>query len=147
MSTPTTIPGTTMIVGGRSPFSPYPSLGLPPRWRVSDMTPSYSTPVLVVPATSSTVTSAPYDPAANSIEVYPQFSDGETSCTITVLNDNGTGTFVPVAVFNGIDLFHASGITVGEWPQGISLGGRNIQIEVSNIVGTGTVTVKVQRLN
>src|ERR1039458_8960741 len=119
---------------GRSPFTPEPFMGLPPRWRVSDLTPSYSTPVSM-------------NPQANSIELYPQFSNGDTTCTIEVLNDDGTGTFNVVATFNGVSLFNASSCVVGEWPTGISLGGRSVKVAVSNITGTGTVTVLLQRLN
>ena len=132
---------------GRSPFTPEPFMGLPPRWRVSDLTPSYSTPVSVVAATTVAITSAAMNPQANSIELYPQFSNGDTTCTIEVLNDDGTGTFNVVATFNGVSLFNASSCVVGEWPTGISLGGRSVKVAISNITGTGTVTVLLQRLN
>ena len=138
---------TTDPYPGRSPFTPEPFMGLPPRWRVSDLTPSYSTPMVAVPATSVAVTSAAVNPQANGIEIYPQFSNGDTSCTLKVLNDDGTGTFNVVAEFDNVSLFNASGCAVGPWPQGISLGGRAVKIDISNIVGTGTVTVLLQRLN
>lgn len=132
---------------GRSPLTPHPSMGLPPGWRVSDLTPSYSTPVSVVATTAVNVTSAAFNPHANSIELYAQFSDGLTSCNISVLNDDGAGNFITVATFTGINLFKASGLTVGEWPTGKSLGGRAVKIVIANIAGGGTVTVLSQRLN
>lgn len=133
---------------GRSPFSTHPSMGLPPTWKVSDLTPSYSTPVAVVTANSlASFTSDPFNPQGNSIELYPQFSDGKTTCDIAVQNDDGTGTYHTVATFRGISLFKASGLTVGEYPTGISLGGRSIKIVISNLAGGGSVSVLVQRLN
>jgi hypothetical protein len=122
-------------------------MGLPPTWKVGDLNPSYSTPVEVVPATAIAVISAAYNPQGNSIALYPRFSDGLTSCSLAVLNDDGTGTFVQVASFDNINLFNAESCTVGEWPTGISLGGRAIEIAVSNLVGPGSVNVFVQRLN
>lgn len=132
---------------GRSPFSTHPSMGLPPTWKVSDLSPSYSSPASVLAATTINTTSAAFNPQANSIELYPQFSDGNTSCDIIVLNDDGTGTFNVVATFPHIDLFNASSCSVGEYPTGISLGGRAIKIQIANIAGGGSVTVLVQRLN
>lgn len=134
-------------IPGRSPYSPHPSMGLPPRWRVSDLTPSYSTPSTVLAATAVNVTSDAFNPQANSIEIYPQFSDGLTKCDISVQNEDASGVYNTVATFPGITLFKASGLSVGEFPQGISLGGRNIKIVIANITGGGTVTVLVQRLN
>jgi hypothetical protein len=132
---------------GRSVFSTHPSMGLPPTWKVSDLTPSYSTPAVIQAATAVNIISASFNPQANSVEIYPQFSDGKTSCDISILNDDGTGTFHVVATFTGITLFKASGLSVGEYPTGISLGGRAIQVQVANIAGGGTVAVLVQRLN
>jgi hypothetical protein len=132
---------------GRSPLSPHPSMGLPPRWNVGDLTPSYSTPATLLTAITAGTTSAAINPQANSIEVVPSFTDGTTSCTIEVLNDDGTGTFVSVKTFTGVTIFNASGLEVGEWPTGISLKGRAIKVTVSAIVGPGAITVKILRLN
>lgn len=131
---------------GRSKLSPHPSMGLPPGWRVGDLSPSYSSPVAVITAAAANVTSASFEPQANSIQIIAQFSDGRTSCDISLLNDDGTGTFVTVATFTGVTLFK-NGMTVGEWPTGISLGGRACKLQIANYAGTGSVTLSYKRLN
>lgn len=132
--------------GGRVLASTSPLMG-PPGWTAGDMTPSYCTPATVVDSKTGNYLSDPYNPSANGIELYSQFSDGTTSCDIAILSDDGTGNYTVVATFIGKNALKAGGMTVGQWPTGISLLGRNIKIQLLNFVGAGLVTVKVQRLN
>jgi hypothetical protein len=131
---------------GRTPLSPDPSMGLPPGWRVSDLPPSYSTASVVQVATAVNITSAAFNPHANSIQIIPRFSDGVTSCDIQLFNDDGTGNFVLVATWKQINLFTSSSVSFGEYPQDLTLGGRSIQIGVANITGGGSVSIGVLRL-
>lgn len=132
---------------GRNKFSPHPSMGLPPGWNVGDLPRSYSTPNKVVNAVTANSTSTAFNPEANTVELYAQFSDGATSCSVTLLNDDGTGTFVAIKTFDGVNLFNCSNLVVGEWPTDVSLAGRQCKIQISNYSGTGTITVLCTRLN
>jgi hypothetical protein len=100
----------------------------------------------VVTAATGNVLSASFEPQANSVQIIAQFSDGGTTCDVTLLNDDGTGTFVAVATFTGVSLFK-NGMTVGEWPTGISLGGRACKLQIANYTGTGSITLSYKRLN
>lgn len=133
---------------GRSPLSPHPMMGLPPGWRISDLTPAYTSQVLVIPATTtSPITSAAINPHANSVEIILAFVDQFTSCDVALSLDDGTGTFNIVKTFTGCTIFNTGGLTVGEWPTGISLNGRSIKVTIQNRVGPGTVAASVLRLN
>jgi hypothetical protein len=121
-------------------------MGLPPGWRISDLPAGYTSPVSLITAIGVDTTSAAYNPHANSIQVLPAFSDGNTKCDVIVLNDDGTGTFVQVAEFLGVSLFKES-LYVGELDQQITLGGRNIKVTVQNFSGGGTVAISIARLN
>lgn len=130
----------------RSTFSPHPLMGLPPRWNVGDLEASYSSAVPVL-INANNATSSEFNPQANSIELYTSFTNDADTCTITVTNDNGTGSYVQVAQFTGVSGTSDGNLYVGALVQNITLQGRAIRVQVSNYNGIGTVTISVKRLN
>ena len=131
----------------RSTFSPHPLMGLPPRWNVGDLEPSYSTALPVITEASGNMTSNAFSAEANSIELTTVFSDGVTKCDLVVSNDNGTGTFVTVATFTGVSNANEGALYIGALVQNITLQGRAIKVAIQNFSGPGTVTVNCKRLN
>ena len=130
----------------RSTFSPHPLMGLPPRWNVGDLEASYSNAVPLL-INSGNGTSASYNPQANSIELHTKFTNESDTCTITVTNDDGTGTYTQVAQFVGVTGTNDSNLYVGALVQNITLQGRPIIVTISDYNGIGSVTISVKRLN
>jgi hypothetical protein len=131
----------------RSTFSTHPMMGLPPRWKVGDMDPSYDTPQAVVTGATGNSLSNAFNPYANEVALTVQFSAPTISCALTVLNDDGTGNFVPVATFNNVSESNDGGLLVGQLIQNITLQGRAIKVQISNWTGAGTLTVNCKRMN
>lgn len=132
---------------GRSTFSTHPMMGLPSCWKVGDMDPGYDTPQPVITAATGNTTSTAFNANAREVALSVVFSSPAASCTLTVTNDDGTGTFVPVATFPNVSASNDTGLLVGQLVQGITLQGRAIKVVISAWTGTGTLTVNCKRMN
>ena len=131
----------------RSTFKTHPSMGLPSNWNVGDLEPSYTAQITVLNAVSGNKSSNTCYPHANSIALYPVFSDDTTYTDIVVSSDDGTGNFAVVATFLQVGLLTKNELYVGELVQNITLQGRAVIVSTQNFTGTGTVSIGIKRLN
>jgi hypothetical protein len=131
---------------GRTPFTTGACMGLPPKWRVSDLGPSYTNPAVILNAVSANILSTAFAAESHSVELLLLFSDGVTKADIALWVDNGTGTFVLVGTRTGCSILKQD-LFFGQLDDNYDLMARSVKVQVLNYTGTGTITVRLNRLN
>jgi hypothetical protein len=131
---------------GRTPYTTGACMGLPPKWRVSDLGPSYTNPAVIMTGIVANTLSAAFAAESHSVELLLLFSDGVTKADISLLVDDGTGTFVLVGTRTGCSVLHQD-LFFGQLDDNYDLKARSIKVQVSNYTGTGSISVRLNRLN
>jgi hypothetical protein len=126
--------------------SPSPIYGLPTGFRISDLPVSTAvkTAIVYLNAVTTAQTSTAQQQNARSLEFVATFSDAVTSCDITIIRVDAGPVDTPVITYTGVNYKTAGRLFAGG-KEGIDFDGKQSKVQIANISGTGTITIKGYR--
>lgn len=123
--------------------SPSPIYGIRQGFTIADLNQSGALSVVALTAVTTPTTSSAINLGARSVQILMAFADGATTCDVQLFTSSGGD--VLIKTFTGITYTNADGLYVGSFDTKVSLGGLPLKVRVQNIVGSGAITVSLQR--